>query len=498
MIIGYGRVSTSEQALDAGALKNQLERLKRAGAVKVFWDVDKRTNDKRKGMQQLMQYIDKECVAKLVFTRLDRVAASSILFYELLSLCRRRKVELVCLDEPLDLSIGGELGIDVRLAAAKYEVKMTSLRISKVNEERRGAKKANYFPPNGYKVVSDKYEQDHTLIVCLIEGKKEFTKIGLVQLEVEVFMSVRSIAATARALNEMFGVKRVSGNRTDTELINTWDTNKTLPSFKKGETRTRGGVMWTPEGLLTHIQNPILAGATPYDTRTEKGGRKPVNEWKVQWGTHDDQAIITQEQHFQIREIIQGNRHNKWAKHQPRTYPYSGLLRCAVCNSRMRIQAKQKCNETDNYKAYYQCAYYDKGLCKERDMAPDIEIDKMVTQELAKHSFQITEAISKPIEYVEAPEIKELKSQIVQLRAIGSNEVIEGAIAQLQKKIDELLVQSTDNDLTEGLKESFVVAFSQPGFYQSLSNQDKSDFLRCFVRCIYVEKRAVVKILYRF
>ena len=65
---GYARVSTDEQADDEGALVKQMRRLRDAGAMKLYYDVESRTSDKRKGLLRLIEDInalDKGKVSKL-------------------------------------------------------------------------------------------------------------------------------------------------------------------------------------------------------------------------------------------------------------------------------------------------------------------------------------------------------------------------------------------------------------------------------------------------
>ncbi|MGB6300009.1 MAG: recombinase family protein, partial [Rivularia sp. (in: cyanobacteria)] len=54
---GYARVSTDEQADDEGALIKQMRRLRSAGATKLYYDVESRTSDKRKGLLRLIEDI---------------------------------------------------------------------------------------------------------------------------------------------------------------------------------------------------------------------------------------------------------------------------------------------------------------------------------------------------------------------------------------------------------------------------------------------------------
>jgi len=83
----YARVSTDEQAEDEGALIKQMRRLRSAGATKIYYDVESRTSDKRKGLLQLIEDVDANAfgkVSKLLFIRIDRLTSSSIMFYRLM------------------------------------------------------------------------------------------------------------------------------------------------------------------------------------------------------------------------------------------------------------------------------------------------------------------------------------------------------------------------------------------------------------------------------
>ncbi|NJL10229.1 MAG: recombinase family protein [Calothrix sp. SM1_7_51] len=84
-IWAYCRVSSSEQAFanEQSALYVQIERVKQSGASKIYYDVEKRTRDDRKGLTKLIEDVRAlipGTVSKLLFTRLDRVAASPTVF----------------------------------------------------------------------------------------------------------------------------------------------------------------------------------------------------------------------------------------------------------------------------------------------------------------------------------------------------------------------------------------------------------------------------------
>jgi DNA invertase Pin-like site-specific DNA recombinase len=498
MIVGYARVSTSEQAEDENALTNQISRLKRAGAQRIYWDIDRRTNDRRKGIEQLLADVTSGGVRQLLFTRLDRLTASPLLFYELVASCRQCNVEVSCLDEPLDFeTISGELGIGVRIVAAKYEVAMTAMRVKRIYDDRREQGKANYIAPFGYKVVCDRYVQDTDPFVCLLDGKQAFSKIDLVRLEVEKFLELRSLSATVRHLNELFGVTRVCSVRSQNEH-SYWNTEDEFPDFKRKVTKIHGGLWWSTSGFSSRIRNPVLAGGTPYDTKKPTRARKNPEEWKVIWGTHDDEAIITPSQYFEIMEIISGNKRNKWAGDQPKKHPYSSFLRCDRCNSLMRSQVGYTNKTTGDRVYYYQCSYYIKRLCDNKQMISVPKIEEQLIPHLIAHAEAMANALVEPPQWVEPPEVAGLRSQILQLKAIGDSDVILDAIAKIEQKISTLLATKDTNAGLEHTKEDFIAAFSDERYYLSLPNPTKAVLLRQFIKSIFVDGGNIVNITYRF
>ena len=103
---GYARVSTDEQAQDTDALLKQMQRLRDAGVGRIFFDIDKRTKHDRKGLLNLIKAVQELSVNHqirfLKFTRLDRVAASQVIFYQLISELQKKNIKPVALDDPRD------------------------------------------------------------------------------------------------------------------------------------------------------------------------------------------------------------------------------------------------------------------------------------------------------------------------------------------------------------------------------------------------------------
>ena len=121
-ILGYARVSTSEQNTSA-----QTERLKTAGAIRVFEDVISGKKFARPGLATLIDFArpgDSLCVI-----RLDRLGRSLKELLETVEDLKSRGINLISLEEKLDTSsAAGELVFHVFGAIAHFERRLISER----------------------------------------------------------------------------------------------------------------------------------------------------------------------------------------------------------------------------------------------------------------------------------------------------------------------------------------------------------------------------------
>jgi DNA invertase Pin-like site-specific DNA recombinase len=513
-IYGYARVSTEDQAVDADALTKQMQRLRDAGATQIYYDVERRTSDKRKGLLQLIKDVEKLTpgqVSKVIFTRLDRVAASPIVFYQLIDALRAKQIRVQALDDPFDLdSVGGELSVDVRLAAAKHEIKMLSLRVKKDIEVRRQQNKPHYFAPFGYKVTGDNYDK-YTLnresVVCLLETQQELTVADVARLIVETYFKVGTANATAKQLHKIFGISGISGisaNKQKNDFLNLITKSEEITSDtvnKKRKTWTKkAGLKWSGAGLQTWLLNPVLAGGTPYNvTYVEKGKKyvKPFEQWQIIWSTHDDEALITIAERNRIIQMTLNNRKTRWCNseaNQPNSI-FSGLIRCAKCGASYSIQASKYRKKIGRNVSHFQCNYYRKqGLCDQRTMISDIEIEKQVIKFLIKEAERLAKLAEEKEFYKESDEVTVMRQQLNQLEVIpGNNPIIEKAKDDIKNKITDVLATSNpDRKKLIMAKERIIAAFSDPEFWDSIEDStDKKKLLNDCVKRVVVDETKI-------
>jgi site-specific DNA recombinase len=505
---GYARVSSEEQEADRGALRKQIERLREAGCSKIYWDIQSRTTEVREGLQQLIEGLEKApqgTIVSLKFTRIDRIGSSSRLFYSLLTVLRSQGIKLIALDQGIDPdTLGGELAIDMLLAASKFEIKMLQHRIKAERSHRRSQGKSHRTAPLGYKVEKDKYVRDCTPCVCLLNGQQTFSLVQLARHMFDTFFECGSVAATVRKLHADFGIITKAGKWEKDQRITRLIADENLDEISLSSPKTNHpmhypwtGLRWSITGLKLMLVNPIYCGGTLYDTYVApKGKRKSFDNWKVQWETHPDEAIITRAEHEDVKSIIRANRNNRWASNEPQQInPFSNLLQCNKCGASLTRHAK-RVNKDGQVTHYYQCRLYKAGSCSQGEMINSRSLEKQVTNLLVLEAEKLASLGEEDITTPEDSTILELRQQLSQLEAIaGINPILQKAKEDIRMQIADAIAQGSNNSKQYLIaKERIVFAFSSQRYWQELEPQDKHALLKGCVKKITVDGKQVIMV----
>lgn len=115
MIVGYARVSTTDQNLEV-----QLDELKGHGCERIFTDKATGATTDRAGLTDIMQFVREGDT--LVVTRLDRFARSLTDLYALLEKLTGSGVSFHCLRQSIDTTTSaGKLTLAILGAVAEFE-----------------------------------------------------------------------------------------------------------------------------------------------------------------------------------------------------------------------------------------------------------------------------------------------------------------------------------------------------------------------------------------
>jgi DNA invertase Pin-like site-specific DNA recombinase len=117
MKIGYARVSTDGQAVDA-----QVEALKHAGCEEVFSEIASGAKKDRPILKEAMAYLRSSSDDVLIVYKLDRVARSLPHLIEIMADLNERKIGFQSLSEEINTSTpGGKLLFHVMGAISEFE-----------------------------------------------------------------------------------------------------------------------------------------------------------------------------------------------------------------------------------------------------------------------------------------------------------------------------------------------------------------------------------------
>jgi site-specific DNA recombinase len=504
--IGYARVSSIEQQEDKGALRKQIERLRNAGCEHCYYDIQSRTTEVREGLHQMVNYLKlapKGSVSELVVIRLDRIGSSSKLFYSLLEVLRSHNMKLTALDQCLDTSsVGGELTIDILLAAAKFEVGMLGSRIRAERKHRMSQGKSHWYPPLGWAVQDNKYVRDERLCVSLIEGKRSFKVWELAEFVFQVFIESGSVGRTCHNLNSIFGtlgqVKAKLLPEVKNRQIITQNLDEIDLSPRTSITHNRypwTSLRWSPSGLKDFLTNPVHAGGTPFNTTKKQGGRrKHFDLYEVNWDTHE--GIISRQQHEEVKKIIRNNSCNKWAAATGSdANPFANLAKCARCGGAV-TRGSARTRKDGVRESWYQCSHYTLGRCDSKKMISYSNLDKQVADLLVTKATKLADLVNlnnEPTE--ESPQIKSLRESLSFLEKSPFNPAIEKAKDEIREEIARAI--SSENAVakhSEILREELVQMFSDRSYWDSRTLDDKKRILSRLVRRVVVDGSTVLRV----
>jgi site-specific DNA recombinase len=454
--LGYARVSTSEQANSKHGLETQLNRLKKAGCTEIYQDVASGRSwgdAKREDFSRICDLVKNRKVKQITVTALDRLSRESTTSAKFLQTLEETGVLIYELDsdryinfiDPNEWYESRQKGLQ-----AEYESRKTSMRVRAGYQNLRDLHKANPRTPYGYKRVNQEYVLNPD-------------EAAIAREAIALYLELKTLPPVTRLIYEKYG-KRFSVS-----------------------------------GLRQWLLNPVLIGNTPYDKRNPKPAHLPQGN-QIIYGTHVDQALMTEAEQRAIAEILTENT-RIWGKNRKAFQnPLSGLVFCGECGVSCDLMSKPSGGiktEFRRIRSFY-CRTRSKKpagkSCSQRGTYKIEIVEAIAIQALTEKAGAIATIYEADDDKVENPKIKELRGQITVLESM-KNPMLSEAIAKLQDEITNLeRSHDVDQGINQELRSLLIEAFSDPDFFATLDNEEKRSLYKSLISKIVVCDRKVVSV----
>jgi len=477
-IIGYVRLSTEEQA-DTNALDQQKARLLKAGAERIYCDIDSGRNPNRKQLKKVLELVAHQEVSAVYATRWDRISRNSQLYEEIKNIFRDSGVKLQLLDQgEIDLTTAsGELNSDLQIIFAVHESRMLRERVNKGFEYRRSRNVAWTRPPWGCIIVDEKYELDHLpLLYCLLihrpdnylaladepDDSEQLISLSRAKIARELFdyfLQVRKPTKLLRYLQDNYGLQK------NQDLI--------APALKDFPTSSRGIKQW--------LQNPVFQGHTAYHKYKKNGGVKTSDKWDIRRDTHPLHRLITEEEAQEIQAIFADN--SKQFGQLNATFYLTGHIFCHTCKSKCGLK------RGGGY-AYYGCQH-SSTVCSNRKVVRIVKIEQSIINKLVQRAWEIHQL---PQGAMKSSKLVELEGQYKDLDKIPGSDFHSALLEAKKKLLQEIeMERSQTNDIATQML--YHPISQKINFWYSLLQEEREIFYNQLLERVVLLDGEVTEVL---
>lgn len=355
MRVGYVRVST-DQAHQLTSVERQVATFKTMGCDLILVERESGRYENRPEYQKLINKIRLGEVREVIASRCDRLNRNSFEMRYFYNLCMELGVAWTFTDEP-ELNSSSPWGVEMRGQKA-YEAQQESERLGR-RQEKAYVHAENYGKAIartellGYVITPQRqYKIDFLLpsssnLIGFFEGKP-YARGEIARVLIDLYLNHRSLRQALRHWKDDF--------------LRCMDTSI-------GDQKVVGQLLkFAGTSLQEWLRNPVLRGHTAYGKyrkvlHGDKLERKkyvalPPHEWRIQWNTHPDQALISDSEWNAIEKILETNQSLGRAIAQSRRKPetpisLSTILRCKHCQ--LRFVCSSTVQKGKFYRYYYCC-----------------------------------------------------------------------------------------------------------------------------------------------
>ena len=445
LIVGYARVSSTEQSENSHALEQQRQRLVDNGVSYIIQDVKSGATARRKGLQELISLVKVKEIREVVITRIDRLTRNLTDLREFAQLCQANGVNLRILDQALDLSTPhGKMMLNMLGSLAEWERDLLIDRVNKGISHQQKELRVSGVVPFGYRRNKDgKYEPSLDLYkaTCKVTWQ-------VARHLVDIFLTVGTVRGTVREFELIYGTEESIKGRG----VNV---GKYPPGYI---------------GLKYWLQNPVLRGHTSYYYRSR------TLDTILTPNSHqcliDDKEWSEIQRHLQIHERVK-----KRPDKEP--LPLAGLVYCGLCGYRCKAFQKRTKKGLDYY---WLCSkrYEPTAKCAGCKSIKNSLLEIQVISGLIERAEELANSINLDLSpLVDSPELLAARNSLSSMESLPKNVYLDEAITALRNQIRILeLTQQEKNSVSHSLRDELTESCRDIDFWDYL--KEVNDLRRRF------------------
>lgn len=501
--IGVVRLSVEDAESSREQLIRHLKGLSDAGATRLFWDVAARTAsmDDRPGLCKALDLVRSGQVREMLVPDVERLTADPIVLETVKLILREHEVPLIALNLGIDLTTDtGELLASISAAGARHElsrIRGRARRNAKFNQM-HGKKSRPVF---GYKRIDGSIVPNLDPFLCVIETRDEKSKFAIALHQIELFSQYKSCYLTVGAIHNYYGI--YDPPKIDRKQIGNEIASEDLAAFKRTKAWQSSLFRWGVSGFAKWILDPQLCGDTVRekyrsDIIDEKGkARKRElkrSEWEITENTHT--AMMSRGQQAEFLSLIKANRSiPKGSGSYAKANFFFKKVYCADCGALCVFQSTGTAHRKNTYYGY-QCRTWFRErrrlrtdpdailACTNKKIVDSRKVMTAVQDALCDRAQDALLRMKKDLPTTEDSKSEreiDLESRLRRYRAMN-DPYLQGVIEDMEvdlrkerstrKKEESLLILSDDQ---------YLAYFGDPEYWESLSDEDRRDFLAVFV-----------------
>nr|WP_322709089.1 recombinase family protein [Nostoc sp. ChiSLP03a]MDZ8210233.1 recombinase family protein [Nostoc sp. ChiSLP03a] len=429
-IVGYARLSSKEQTVGI-TLEQQIDRLKTAGAIEIYHDIESGRKDNRNDFQKLLKQAREGKICKIICTRLDRFSRNTVTSISTIQDLRNLNVEVLLLDTPIPEinTAAGKLMLGQLAVAAQFESDMLSDRVRHgLNYKKKLGLVTAGQGPFGYIINSkDKLELERRPLLCLLNERpkdwllhKQYyeeiynSKLQLYDFDNSKYCNWDYLLADSRLSR---GRSRADIARDIVlEFIRLNSARGALVSvhkkyaipepkfkeFKKIYSHDRELTLINQSHITNWLRNPILRGHMAYlnqeKSKQNKGKLHYYHHtseiWDIVPDTHPNDKLIFEDEWELIKVLLEQNRLAPSSSRKTRVvHPYAGLVFCQECDTKLNSKSSGGSKHM-----YYHCRTIGCSNSQRGKSIREDDINKAVLPKLHDKAIEIQsqQSLSQP------------------------------------------------------------------------------------------------------